>query len=159
MDEQFIEYLEASKKRLSIADHMLTQTFPLVKDPKLLLGVLNNLFLTVEFGLTAVLFHQRKFGNIPSFGESFESRLATFNQYLVEKYDFFDDVGGFLERVSTLVDAHKQSPVEFSRQNSFVICDDNYNIEKIEYAEMRELLSKAKKFFSSVYSIIKVVDV
>ena len=43
--EKFQELREISKKKIFLADHILTQTYPLLKDPKLLLATTENIFL------------------------------------------------------------------------------------------------------------------
>ena len=41
--EKFLEYLEESGKRIATADHLLYVTFPLVKEKKLLLKILEEI--------------------------------------------------------------------------------------------------------------------
>ena len=35
---------DKAKRHVKIADHMLTQTYPLIQDPKLLIAVMDNIF-------------------------------------------------------------------------------------------------------------------
>ena len=84
--EKFQENREKAKKNLKIADHMLGVTFPLVKDTKLLLAVIENIFLSYTNAIAAILYFERAFKRIPPFQETFESKLNMFRERCVEKY-------------------------------------------------------------------------
>ncbi|MCP3682530.1 MAG: hypothetical protein GY861_07545, partial [bacterium] len=43
--EKFQEAREKARKNINVADHMFCMTYPLVKDNRLLLAILENIFL------------------------------------------------------------------------------------------------------------------
>ena len=49
------------------AFHLLKVTFPLVKDQKLLMGVIHNLFTSLELCMDAILRYERELQLIPAF--------------------------------------------------------------------------------------------
>ena len=59
--ERFQELREDARKRLQVADHLLTITYPLVKDAKLLLTISENLYYCVENAMNALLEHEKLF--------------------------------------------------------------------------------------------------
>jgi len=69
--EKFQELRELSKKRIRVADHMLTMTYPLVQDSKLLLAVVENIFLALTYIMGSVLHYERTFKRIPLFQDDF----------------------------------------------------------------------------------------
>ena len=63
--EQFQESRDNAKKKIQIADHMLGVTYPLVKDTKLLVVIMENIFLAYTNAMAAILYHERLFKRIP----------------------------------------------------------------------------------------------
>ncbi len=112
-----MEALEAARKRLAAADHILTQSYPLIKDPKLLIAVLTNLSRAVE-GAVEVSKERAR-------------RLPT---------EFLRLAGELQETMHE----HEQSPVEFARKGAFVICDESYRIRTLNEEQLRRQLRQAK---------------
>ena len=71
---------EAARHRLSVADHLLTQTYPLVKDPKLLLAVLQNLVEAVDAGVTSALHAEVSGKRLMAMPPDAETRLTAYRQ-------------------------------------------------------------------------------
>ena len=63
--EKYEEIRDKAIKNIKIADHMLTQTYPLVKDPRLLLTVLENVFLSLTNAIGALLYFERLYKRVP----------------------------------------------------------------------------------------------
>ena len=59
--ESFHEYRDQAVKHIKTADHMVSVTYPLVKDPKLLVAVIDNIFLALTNSMTAILHFDRTF--------------------------------------------------------------------------------------------------
>ena len=86
------EALEKAKVYIRNADHMLTMTYPMVRDPKLLVAVAENLFNGLTSTVTALLYHERANG-LPPFHESINQRVQNSN---------FSGTGASLGRPSLL---------------------------------------------------------
>ena len=84
--EKFQELRDSAGKKLQIADYMLTMTYPLVRDPKLLLSVAENLFLAYSYSISSLLHYERLFKRIPTFQEDFSSKLDMFADRCLGKY-------------------------------------------------------------------------
>ena len=89
--EQFQTAREEAIKKLKIADHMLTITYQLVQDPKLLLAVLDNIYTAMEKAMSSVLYYERLFKRIPPFPENFEAKLIMFKTRVQPKYKINND--------------------------------------------------------------------
>jgi hypothetical protein len=50
---------EYAKRHIRIADHMLTQTFPLVKDTKILIAVTENIFEAAKHTMEAIIYYEQ----------------------------------------------------------------------------------------------------
>jgi len=152
--EKFQLSREVALKYLKAADHMLTQTYPLVKDPKLLIAVLDNIFIAVENTMSTLLYHDRLFKKIPPFHDSFDSKFYLFKMKCAPQNKLSEYVK-LVQDLKELTDKHKESCVEFSKKDSFVMLDDDYRIKTITSNELFDYLKKAKRFFSEVNEIVK----
>src|SRR3990167_5717520 len=153
--EKFQELRDSAGKKLKIADYILTMTYPLVKDPKLLLSVAENLFLAYSYSISSLLHYERLFKRIPPFPEDFSSKLGMFADRCVGKYGIDSENIKVIRDLKEIIIAHKKSPVEFSRKDSFVICDGNYTFTTISSSTVKGYVEKAKLFIRKMSSIVK----
>ena len=143
--------LEEAAHRLSVADHMLTMTYPLVKDPKLLLAVLENLHRSSDAALGAFALEEREHKRIPFVPLStFEDRHAAVSRYLAEKPGIPHDLLRALQEMKELLAEHKTSPVEFTRNDQYVMCDEKYRVKTLGLDDLKGYLKRTKGLVSLV---------
>ena len=152
--EKYQELKESAKKKILIADHMLTQTYPLVKDVKLLLPVLENTFLALSYAMGAVLHYDRLFKHINVLPENFEAKLYIFKEKCVPRYNINNEYILLMRELKEIIVAHKKSPVEFVRNDRFVICSENYKMKTISIPEIKKYVASAKLFIQSTDFIV-----
>ncbi|MFC1753999.1 hypothetical protein ACFL96_11515 [Thermoproteota archaeon] len=153
--EKYQEVKEKAEKSIKIADHMLTQTYPLVNDPRLLLTVLENIFLALTNSMGSLLYFERLYKKIPPFQENFESKFNMFKMRIVEKYNIDKGQITFVGDIKNMIVSHKKSPMEFSRKGIFVICSEDYKMKTLTPDEIKNYVSRAKGFMSEIDSIIR----
>jgi len=141
-------------KFLKIADHMLTQTYPLVNDPKLLIVIMENVFLSLSNGMTSILELESLKSRQQDYKDDFASKYKLFLSKFSKKYDISKEDLSFIGDVYQIIEEHKKSPVEFVRKDTFVICSQNYRISTIKLKKMSEFIKKAKTFINKVDGII-----
>jgi hypothetical protein len=122
--------------RLSNAEHILTQTYPLLKDPKILLAVYENIYCAVNDIITGFL-------------EEKDYNLTDEEKYDIFKIKYSQHVE-FVKEIKTIWKERKESPVEFVKDNKLHICSDDYNIRILSENEMKRFLSKAKYLFEEI---------
>lgn len=152
--EKFQKSKEDALKFIKSADHMLTQTYPLVKDPKLLLAVLNNIYIALEHTMSAVLYYDRVYKRIPPFYDNFESKFNIFKIKSAPLNKLTLQVQ-FIQEIRELVKKHKQSPVEFSRRDAFVICDSDYKMRTITIPTLKDYVERTKDFYAQMEGIVR----
>ncbi|MBD3313233.1 hypothetical protein GF345_02220 [Candidatus Woesearchaeota archaeon] len=157
--EKYQELRDKALKNLKIADHMLTQTYPLVNDPKLLLTVLENLFLALTNSMGSLLHYERLNKRIPPFQDSFESKFNMFKMKLVEKHNIDKEMVYFVGDVKNMIVSHKKSPVEFSRKGVFVMCSEDYKMKVLAPEDLKKNIAKTRQFLDSMNSIISKSEV
>ncbi len=147
--EQFQEYREKATRQLKIADHMLTVTYPLVKDPKLLLTVLDNLYKSVMCSLNSLLFYERTFKRINIFGDSDEERINIF-KHLAQKHQLDPKYLKTIRELKELIREHKNSPMEFARKDKFIIYTEKQELKTISQDSIKKYVSTARKFAEEI---------
>lgn len=151
--EKFQELRESSKKKLQVADHMLSVTYPLLNDVKLLVSVMENTFLAYTNAMSSVLHYDRMFHKIPAFEDNFESKFNLFRQKSMIKHRFDKKYAEDMQNLKIMLLEHRKSPVEFSRKDKFVICSDKFDIKTISVKDMQRYINNCRLFIQDVNSI------
>ncbi len=157
--EDVIERRKEALKRLKTADHMLNVMYPSLQEPKILLAALENIFLGLTYSLSALLYYELNLKRIPRFKDNFESKFRMFRNRICLRYEFDKIFIFLLHNVKELVQKHSESPVEFSRQNKFIISDENYNLSEITWEKLNNYLNKSTEFYKRVYKITNSKEV
>jgi len=152
--EEFQIAREKAKEKMKIADHILNSTFPLVKDPRLLIGVMDNIFLALTNAMNSVLYYERLFKRIPDFNEDFNNKFSMFKERVARKYNLSSEYSLLIQNIKEIIIEHKKSPVEFSRGDRFVICANGYRCKSISVNDMKKFINKGKSFINEVNSIV-----
>ena len=145
-------YLDNAKRYVATADHLLTETYPLVKDPRMLLTVLQNIYGSFKSCMMYMLYKDVADGKIPEFDQDFETMLAIFKARAERRYRIKPEYIQALEQSYKALKTHKESPMEFSRHEMFVICSDKYETQTITTANLRDYIGKAKLFIGEIDS-------
>ncbi|MBW2981657.1 hypothetical protein KY343_02140 [Candidatus Woesearchaeota archaeon] len=151
--EKFQEVREKAKKHIQIADHMISVTYPLINDNKLLLAIIENIFLAYTNIIGCLLYYERLFKKIPPFQDNFESKFTMFKETCVLKYKIGKSYIADIQDLKNIILAHRKSPMEFSRKDRFVICSNNYKLQTININELKKHIDKAKLFIQEINNI------
>ncbi|NOZ81149.1 MAG: hypothetical protein GXP63_05755 [DPANN group archaeon] len=148
--ETYQKEREQARKSLMIADHVLTQTYPLVKDPKILTVVVDNLHRATEHAVSAILGFDRLHKKIPPFHDSFADKTRVFRSRNRRRYDFKEEYLDLITTLQDLVQERIRAPVEFSRRESYVIADEEYKLSKLTAEKLKRKLELAKLFIEDM---------
>lgn len=151
--EKFQELREGALEDLKKADHMLSITYPLIGDTKILLNVADNVFLALSKSMGAILHYDRLFKQIPPFNESFEGKFMMFKNKSMKRYNIGLEYAKLIQEIKEIIVLHKKSPVEFKRKDRFVICTDNYKMIAITVNMLKDYIKKTKEFISMMQLI------
>lgn len=151
--EKFQEARDKAKRNLQIADHMAYMTYNLVKDPKLLVVVMENLFLSLTNAISSVLHYERFFKRLEPFPENFEAKFAIFQDCAV-KYSIDKSYLSMIRDIKEFIYEHKRSPVEFTRKDRYVICTDNYKMKAISLDQIKKYILLTRSFLQLTGSIV-----
>jgi len=144
MEEKYILSLEKAKKSLRTADHLTYMTYPLVRENKLLLKILDEIYLAVFNTINSILQYEYLYKRIQIYSDPKEN-FRTF-QKLAEKYNLSQEQLKKLTEILTLFENHKKSPFEFSKKEKIIIMSDNLHTETLNLEKIKSFLLETKDF-------------
>ena len=154
--EKFQAARTEARKHLHLADHMISMTYPMVRENRLLVAITENLFLGLTSTLAALLYYERTFKRIPPFHDTFDSKFHMFTEEVSRTYGLNENYNKLLLEIRAILLAHRESPAEFSKQDSFVIFTENYaNRKTVSIDTLKEHLILSKQFLKDVERIIQ----
>ncbi len=154
--EKFLSYRDEARRNIRIADHMLTMTYPMLKDPKILLAVLENIFMALTNSMASVLYYERMYKRIPPFHDTFESKFNALKSYVVKQYELDLRTVRTIAEVKELVYEHKQATVEFSRKGKFVMSRDDYALRTLSADDLKRYLKKGKEATHELLQLVSM---
>jgi len=119
-----------AKNFFNTADHLAYVTYPLLKDNKLFVVVINNLYMSMLKGMDAVFYTERLNKRIDFVPYDVDSRIAVFEKEIAPRLRVDIKIFKTIKDLKFIVEQHRESPVEFSRMNKFVICNHDYSVVK-----------------------------
>jgi len=139
--------LSDSIKSIHIADRILTMTYPLVKDEKLLVAVLDNTYLAASGAINAILENQRELKKIPPYHADLDSKMNVLRLKLCNELKINPKDIVFIEELKELVKAQKTSKIEFNRPDKRVFFDGN-EVHSLSKIILEKHIEKTKNLIS-----------
>ncbi|MFA6461464.1 MAG: hypothetical protein WCV90_04295 [Candidatus Woesearchaeota archaeon] len=137
--------LEYAWQQHRIAEHLLTVTYPLTKDTKLLMGIIYNLCGSLDYALDSLL---QKAKLSPE--SNWRRKLLTLkmNKLVSEPHS------KFIAQVQEAKALHRACPTEFVRGDRIVMCSKDYQLKTITPKEIKEWASKTASFLTAAETVI-----
>ena len=140
--------LEKAKKNLQIADHLIYMTYPLLKEQRLLIKILEELYGVLSIIINAVLQHEYMYKRIRLYSDE-KSNFSLFGTKCAERYGITQEQVKNIQKIFYLIEKHKKSPMEFIRNNKFIIMSDNLKTESVALENLKEYLMVGLHFIFS----------
>jgi len=148
VEEKFIISLEKAKNQLQTADHLTYITFPVVKENRLLLKVLEQIYQSLINTINAILQYEYAYKRIQIYGDAKEN-FRTFRK-LALKYSLTEEQLDKIIKIMTLAEKHKKSPFEFVRKDKIVIMSNGMKTDTITLENIKSFLSETKDMIRKV---------
>lgn len=146
--EKFILSLGKAKKSLQMADHLTYMTFPLIRENKLLLKILDELHISITYTINAILQYEYAYKRIQIYKDAKEN-FRTFKE-LAERYKINQEQLNKIIEILSLREKHKKSPFEFSRKEKIIIMSDNLKTDTLTLEKIKTFLIETKDFLKKV---------
>ncbi len=152
--ERFHEELAEGRRQLRAADHLISMTYPLVRDNRLLLSAAESLFSAGKNITLSLLHYEEAFKRIPRFREDFDSMIQLFRSRCMPNYKLSSEYNKVLGELKDLSDNHKSSSVEFSRKDCFIICSGTYSLKRVTMVQLKDYVGILKRMLLDVEGVV-----
>ena len=152
--EKYELLLENAKKEILMAEHMINVTYRLVNDQKMLISVASRLRDAFANTMAAVLMYDVYYRKIPQFEMKYDTILSIFKARSIRRYNFNPEYIVLIQEMHDLMDFHRKSPIQFTRQDKLVICSDSYNTKTISAENIKNYINKAKLFIADTERMV-----
>ena len=132
---------------------MTYMTFPLIKDNRLLIKILNELYSSLVNMINAVLQYEYIYKRINLYKDAKENFRAFFE--ISGRYSINEEHKKKILEIFSLIDSHKKSPFEFVKNEKVVMMSDNSKITTISLEKIKELLLNTKDVSRKINSALR----
>lgn len=147
--EKFLENLAAAEKTIKSADHMAYVTFPLVKDKRLLLKVLQEIKNAVTLCINSVLQYEYMYKRISLYKDP-GSNFRTFVEKCAPKYNINQNELDLIMELFDFIKKHNESPFEFAKDNKVIILSNGLKPKTLTLEKIKEFLILSKTILKKV---------
>ena len=156
--QQFKNALVQANNLFRTADHLAYVSYPLLKDNKLLVVITKNLYMAGVNGMDTILYYEKVYKRINILPTDFNSRMLIFEKQLVPRMKINSSICKIIKDLRFIINQHRESPVEFSRKDKFVICNDDYSMVKtIDLEILKSYIVIMREFLHFVNGLKKDV--
>lgn len=150
-----VEIFKQKANRLfQTADHLTYMVYPMVKDNKLLMGIVKDLDDANKCAMDIIINNERKQKRIKALPDNFHTKLVAFRQHCAARYGVSDDIIQSIAELRDIVEEHNKSTVEFSRKDRFLIFSEGYDkMNVIEFSKLKNHLNKTRKLMEVINKI------
>lgn len=142
-----LDHIEQGLHYLRIADHTLNTTYPLLHDPKMFLGVLENMHKAHEHLITATLepLHKERLKS-----QSFIMQLKRFEDLLTPSQIIQTNELNVIKTVNDMLERHQKTPLEFSRKEQLVMTSTDYELHSVNAPLLQEQLQASQEMYKKL---------
>lgn len=119
----FGDSLRNAEKYLLNADHLISVTFKVVDDKRILLNVLENLYKSLLYGIDSILKYEAATKKARLFKES-RKNLQLFKM-IADAYSITSSEMRFIDEIFYITKKHKESSMEFLKNDKVIIMSDD----------------------------------
>ena len=152
--EKFLENIQEAEKNLRTIDHIIYVTFPLIKDKRLLLKVIQEIKDVITNCITSILQYEYLYKRVSLYRDSREN-FKTFTEKCAQRYNIRKDEIKLILELFEFVEKHKKSPFEFVKDEKIVILSENSKPTTITLEKTKEFLITAKDILKKTKEGIK----
>ncbi len=142
--EKFLESLGNAEKALKAADHMVYVTYPLVKDQRILLKVIEGIKEAVTQCIKAILHYEYLFKRITLYKNP-KTNFKTFVEKCAPRYNIKQEEIKTILELFDIAEKHQKSPFEFVKEEKVVILSNGMKPKTLTLEKTKEVLNVSKE--------------
>lgn len=154
MTQKFLEYLSEANRIIKACDHMIYVSYPLIKDKKLLIKILIELKKSVAYLINAILQYEYLYKQITLYKDA-KTNLQNFVNKSSKRFNITNSETKKILDLFEIIELHKNSPMEFTREDKVVILSENMKKQVITLELTKEFLIMSKEVLKKTKERIK----
>lgn len=152
--EKFLEGLEKAERIIHEADHIVYVTFPLIKDKRLLLKVLQEMKSAIIICINSILQYEYLYKRIRIYKDAKEN-FQTFKDKCAPRYKIASEEISVILELFDFAESHKASPFEFVKDEKIVILSNGMIPRTLTLEKIKEFLIASKSILQKTAENIR----
>jgi len=153
---EILNNLSQANKSFKTADHLTYVSYPLLKDNKLIITILENLTESCNKAIEALLYYDFYFKRIKTIPITIKEKREVFKLYSSNYYNIPRSYIVLIQTLNEIIEKRKTSKMEFVKHDKYVIWNEN-NLISLNYEKIKEYINELRPFFDKVNNILKNV--
>lgn len=149
-----MENIIAAEKRIRTADHMVYVTFPLIKDKRLLLKIIQEIKNAVMEGINSILQYEYLYKRIILYKNP-KSNFKIFIEKCAPKYQITREEINLILELFDFIEKHKESPFEFIKDDKVIILSNSLDPKTLTIEKTKEFLILVKNILRKTRETFK----
>ncbi len=152
--EEVNNLIEQAEKKLANIDHLLSVTFPVINDIKLLAPITDSIAICVFLVMEALLKYERAYKRIHSLPNNLDIMFNIFESEVVNRYKISKKFIIMLNDLKNFTQSRKKSAAEFVKNDKYIICSNEYYTTIITQEKLKTYKDLTSQFINQVKEII-----
>jgi len=152
--EKFLENIIAAEKKIQIVDHMIYVTFPLIKDKRLLLKILQETKNAVTDCISSILQYEYLYKRITLYKNP-KLNFKTFIEKCAPRYQITKEEINLILELFDFIEKHRESPFEFIKEDRVVILSNGLKPKILTVEKTKEFLMLVKNILRKIRETFK----
>ncbi len=158
MYKELIQQLETAKNEVRVADHMLIMTYPLVRDPKMLIAILKKLMKACDIALNVAVKLEYENKKITVLPKDIGSKIKIIGDALHKSYGFERMEIRIIKEIYKIMQEHEAAAIEFTRKEKLIISSEDYHLRTLSYNQIKKYVPLIKSFISKIEKRVKLYE-
>jgi len=149
------DLIEESNKNVKTADHLIYITYPLLKDPKLIITITERLYHSLMNAVSALLYYDYAYKRIDFVPHSDNDKIRLFKDLSMKTYNINKEIVVIMNELKEFIEFRKKSPLEPLFKDTRTIFSSAYNTRTLSLTKMKDYVKEVKRFNKNINGIIK----
>lgn len=146
--------MDRANRSLKTADHLTYVTYPLLKDTKLVIAILENINNALILSVEAMVEYDRMFKRITAIPQDFRSRFELFKKSCAPRYNIDREHIAMISDIDMIMENRKRSPMEFVKRDKLVVLGNDFRTKTVDYEKMKVYVNKAKAYMLKINRVL-----
>ncbi len=152
--ERILALLKEANTKLNTADHLAYVTYPMLKESKLLIATMDNLYQSLSLAIESLLEYERYYKRISFVPIDFNQKFDMFKKISV-RYNMDRIAISSLLDIKSLLETHKKSSMVFTREQKLVIATQGFKVVKtLNIENVKRYIEQTKPILAKINKVI-----